>query len=189
VNREKVNRIASARCRLPVAALFGVAAACALLLGAGSVQAAERSQVSLSTLEANTISQINDLRVADGLHPLVFSPALFEAAGVHCQQMLDGGYFGHQTPSGGSFSIRLETYYPPRETGSYVVGENLFRAHNGATSSEIVRHWMESPEHRANLLDPAWRQIGLATMTVTSAPGVYGGSGATVVTVDFGARS
>jgi uncharacterized protein YkwD len=52
----------------------------------------------------------------------------------------------------------------------------------------MVAHWMSSPEHRRNLLDPAWRQIGLATLTVPSAPGVYAGRDVTVVTADFGVR-
>ena len=29
--------------------------------------------------------------------------------------------------------------------------------------ARMVALWMQSPEHRQNLLDPAWRQIGLAT--------------------------
>jgi uncharacterized protein YkwD len=48
---------------------------------------------------------------------------------------------------------------------------------------------MTSPEHRANLLDHGWREIGLSAVHVPSAPGVYGGSEVTIVTADFGVRS
>jgi uncharacterized protein YkwD len=47
---------------------------------------------------------------------------------------------------------------------------------------------MLSPEHRRNLLNPDWRQIGLAALEVPSAPGLYVGLGVTIVTVDFGVR-
>jgi len=47
---------------------------------------------------------------------------------------------------------------------------------------------MKSPEHRLNLLNPAWQQIAVAAISVHSAPGVFDNEPATVVTVDFGVR-
>ena len=52
----------------------------------------------------------------------------------------------------------------------------------------MVRAWMRSPPHRANLLDPDWTQIGVAALSVPSAPGIYSGRHVMVVTVDFGVR-
>jgi uncharacterized protein YkwD len=48
--------------------------------------------------------------------------------------------------------------------------------------------WMTSPEHRANLLDRNWREIGLSAVHSASAPGVYHGGAVTIVTADFGVR-
>jgi uncharacterized protein YkwD len=48
--------------------------------------------------------------------------------------------------------------------------------------------WMNSPPHRANLLAPIWREIGLGAVHSDAAPGVYQGLAATIVTADFGAR-
>jgi uncharacterized protein YkwD len=48
---------------------------------------------------------------------------------------------------------------------------------------------MNSPPHRANLLSPRWREVGLAAVHVGRAPGVYGGREVTIVTADFGVRS
>jgi uncharacterized protein YkwD len=48
--------------------------------------------------------------------------------------------------------------------------------------------WMESPEHRKNMLDPAWRDIGISVLHVTAAPGFYKGLEVTLVTADFGFR-
>jgi uncharacterized protein YkwD len=47
---------------------------------------------------------------------------------------------------------------------------------------------MQSPHHRANLLNPRWREIGLAAVHSDSAPGVYSGQSATIITADFGVR-
>ena len=51
-----------------------------------------------------------------------------------------------------------------------------------------IKMWMASPEHRANLLNRGWREIGLAAVHSDSAPGTYHGLGVTIVTADFGSR-
>jgi uncharacterized protein YkwD len=47
---------------------------------------------------------------------------------------------------------------------------------------------MASPEHRANILDPRWRDLGVSALHVDAAPGVYQGLAVTIVTTDFGVR-
>ena len=162
----------------------------ASLLAPGGASARARTHLGLTALEQSTVAQINSVRVAHGLDPLVISAALFDAASTQCDRMIVGGYFAHTAPDGQSFASRLEHFYPPAaHFTSYAIGENLFWTESGASSAEIVGRWMASPEHRANLLAPDWRQMGLATLTVAEAPGVYDGLGVTVVTVDFGVRS
>ncbi len=133
------------------------------------------------------MAQINAVRAEHGLSRLGLNVGLFEAASAHCSQMVADGYFGHRIDGGVSFGRRLESFYPP-EHGYYAVGENLLWANGPLSSAAMVRHWMQSPEHRRNMLDPEWRQIGLATLTVPSAPGVYRGLAVTVVAVEFGVR-
>ena len=48
---------------------------------------------------------------------------------------------------------------------------------------------MSSPGHRANILSPAWTQVGIGIDAGSDAPGVFAGLSVTVVTVDFGARA
>ena len=48
---------------------------------------------------------------------------------------------------------------------------------------------MESPAHRANILTPRWREVGLSAVNVAAAPGVYGGRDVMIITTDFGVRS
>ena len=47
---------------------------------------------------------------------------------------------------------------------------------------------MASPEHRANILNPKWREIGVAAVHMNNAPGIYHGLPVTIITTDFGAR-
>ena len=48
---------------------------------------------------------------------------------------------------------------------------------------------MRSRPHRVNLLNPRWREIGLAAVHSPSAPGAYREMAVTIVTADFGVRS
>ena len=47
---------------------------------------------------------------------------------------------------------------------------------------------MHSPPHRENILDPSWREIGIAAIHFDTAPGEYRDGPVTIVTADFGAR-
>ena len=48
--------------------------------------------------------------------------------------------------------------------------------------------WLNSPEHKANLLTARWREIGVSAVHVTAAPGAFHGLDVTIVTTDFGVR-
>jgi uncharacterized protein YkwD len=48
--------------------------------------------------------------------------------------------------------------------------------------------WMASPEHRRNVLDPMWRDVGISALHAPVAPGIFAGGPVTVVTADFGRR-
>jgi uncharacterized protein YkwD len=64
-------------------------------------------------------------------------------------------------------------------------GENLaWGVGRSAAARTILRSWMASPGHRANLLRPGWRRIGVGALTGT----FLGRRGATVVTADFAGR-
>lgn len=158
------------------------------LLAPGGAGAAGSARLTLTALELSTIDSINGVRLSHGLAPLAISPALFGAASLHCRQMVYGGYFGHLGPDGSSFASRVSAYYPEGRYDFYSVGENLLWELGPMSSDAMVAKWMRSPEHRANLLNPGWREVGVSALTVRSAPGVYHDAPVTVVTVDFGVR-
>jgi uncharacterized protein YkwD len=179
-------------CSRPSLLAFASAGACicALLIGAGP-GASAGGRVTLSTqtvLEIATVDQINSVRAKHGLAPLSFSQALFASALLHDRQMVGGGYFGHQGPDGSDFSSRIEQSYPPGSSVYYAIGENLYWSQGPVSSGSLISRWMQSAEHRENLLNPNWRQVAVAVLTVPTAPGVFGNRPVTVVTVDFGVR-
>jgi uncharacterized protein YkwD len=158
------------------------------LLAPGLAVGGTRPHSVQSALDLSVVDQINELRVSFGLRPLTFSQGLFGAARVHCEQMVDGGYFGHQAPDGPSFDARLYAYYPQQHRVTYAVGENLLWSEGPMSGAAMVAEWMQSAPHRANLLNPRWRQVAVASLSVSWAPGAYSGLAVTVVTADFGVR-
>jgi uncharacterized protein YkwD len=53
---------------------------------------------------------------------------------------------------------------------------------------KALQMWLNSSEHRKNLLNPAWREIGISAVHQSAAPGVFKGMDVTIVTTDFGVR-
>jgi uncharacterized protein YkwD len=143
----------------------------------------------MARLGSALLGQVNSYRLAHGLGPLRASPALTAAANAHSTQMARLGYFSHDSASGASFSSRIATFYSPRGYRSWTVGENLLWGSPDVGAARALRLWLSSPPHRANLLSPRWREVGLVAVHARSAPGVYRNAPTTIVTADFGTRS
>ena len=127
-------------------------------------------------VEANAlIQETNQQRETNALPALQESPALDEAAQEKANDMATKGYFAHTSPQG------LTPWYWFENVGysfSYA-GENL--AVNFSDSQDVTNAWMNSPEHRANILSSDFMQIGMAT-----AQGTFDGQPATYVVEEFG---
>jgi uncharacterized protein YkwD len=181
-DRERMGR--SPRILVALAALLVVA----ILPSPGS--AGPRGKTAqVAQLQAALLSQINSFRAAHGLVSLKVSGGLTGAADAHSAQMARLGFFSHNSANGQSFSQRLAQVYSPRGFRSWTVGENLVWGGPDIGAARAFRLWLSSPPHRANLLNARWREVGLGAVHSTSAPGVYGGGAATIVTADFGART
>jgi uncharacterized protein YkwD len=152
------------------------------------VAATASARVHLSALESQLLAQINLTRGRHGLRPLRLSVPLTAAADQHSQSMAQKGYFSHDSANGGSFFKRIASFYTYRGYSNWSAGENILYSTPDIDSSGALRLWMNSPEHRANLLNRSWREIGLGAVHSASAPGVYNGDEVTIVTADFGFR-
>jgi len=140
-------------------------------------------------LRTSLLIELNDIRVQHGLGPLEIDRGLDDAATAHSNEMLLDGYFGHLSADGVPFWRRLQRFYPQPRAGNWRVGENLLWIPGTSSAVRVIRLWMSSRGHRANILSPIWHEIGIGVGAEGDAPGVFGGRSVTVVTVDFGART
>jgi uncharacterized protein YkwD len=131
---------------------------------------------------------MNAFRREHGLAPLRMSAALSAAARKHSTDMATRGYFSHTSVGGTSFDKRIARFYPLGNKHYWSVGENLLWSSPDVDAAHALDMWINSPEHRKNMLTARWREIGLAAVHVPSAPGTYGGREVTIVTADFGVR-
>jgi uncharacterized protein YkwD len=162
----------------------------ALLVAAiapGLGRSATGSGASASAYERSVVAAMNDVRVGHGLRPLKLDASLTAAARQHTFEMLNVGYFEHESANGGAFSKRIARFYTAG-AGSWEVGENLLWGSPSVDATRAVQIWMESPGHRRNILSRSWRDVGVAAVNSATSTGEYGGGPVTIITVDFGVR-
>ena len=169
--------------RLVLVALAAALAAAPALAGRAST-----NRASMPAPDRSVLVQLNAIRSQHGLVTLKPNAQLAAAAAEHSSDMLAHGYFAHSSFNGGAFWERLARYTAGARHGGWSVGENLLWSAPDVDAVHALKLWMASPEHRANILNPDWRQIGIAAVNSPSAPGTYGGRDVTVVTTDFGVR-
>lgn len=116
-------------------------------------------------IQTEVLHRVNALRAQGALcgtaiyaaaAPLTWNPQLLQAAREHSSDMAENDYFSHQRPDGNSPAQRM------RAAGynSSYVGENI--AAGQPTVESVVSKWMHSPEHCKNLMNPKFRNIGVA---------------------------
>jgi uncharacterized protein YkwD len=174
----------------PAIAAILLATAVAAPAGARQARSAGPARVStaMRALESGILVDLNRVRVQYGLPPLRSSGRLNAAASQHSREMARVGYFSHNSADGSAFWRRIQHFYPSSGYGSWSVGENLLWSSPDVDAAGAIKMWMGSPEHRANLLNRSWREVGLSAVHSDAAPGTYHGLGVTIVTADFGAR-
>ena len=108
-------------------------------------------------LEAQMLALVNEERRAAGLKALAPDPEMTEVARKHSADMFARGYFAHQTPEGLSpFDRMTESGVQYRTAGeNLALAPTLHVAHTGL---------MNSPGHRANILQPAFGRLGIGIL-------------------------
>jgi uncharacterized protein YkwD len=148
-----------------------------------------RQLTSSSSLDDAILLAVNSTREEHGLTPVRLSPQLAAAAHRHSVEMAETGLFRHDSPGGGAFWKRIAQYYESAGFHSWSVGENILWSSPDVTGTGAVRLWLQSPRHRAILLDRDWNEVGLSAVHAAAAPGAFDGREVTIVTADFGARA
>ncbi len=146
--------------------VFAALAAAALTGAAGAVHLDRPGQgsssvsagIQSSSAASEVVRLTNSARSQNGYAALVEDGALSEAAAVRAREIARS--FSHTRPSGASFSSALS------ESGvSYLrAGENI--ASGQKSASEVVNAWMNSPGHRANILNSSYSRIGSASVNI-----------------------
>jgi uncharacterized protein YkwD len=140
----------------------------------------------LKLIRAATLCLINRERVTRGERPLRPNRRLRRAAQAHTNSMVFGDYFEHVGPGDQTPLARMrDAGYVSSRAGAEV-GENIAWGTLGlATPRAIVATWMASPGHRANILDPRYRETGIGVAPHAPAALAHGQAGA-IYTQDFG---
>jgi uncharacterized protein YkwD len=143
------------------------------------------TSANLDLVRAATLCLINQQRVIAGVAPLSENATLDAAALAHSNDMVAGNYFDHVAPTGADPLSRVVTAGFATVAKILDFGENIAAAGGSlASPAATVADWMSSAPHRANILDPTFKQTGLGV--AAAVPGLLGlgGSGATY-TQDF----
>jgi uncharacterized protein YkwD len=135
-----------------------------------------------------TLCLLNAQRLAHGLHKLHANGRLHHAAAGYAHLMARRNFFSHVSPTGSTPLSRIKRTRYLSGARSWTIGENLaWGTGSLATPRATVRAWMNSPGHRANILNPSFREIGIGVANGAPVHVGAAGRGATYAT-DFGRR-
>jgi uncharacterized protein YkwD len=140
-------------------------------------------------MRAATLCLLNEERAKHGLKPLISHPQLEKAAQNYSRAMVRERFFDHVSPGGSTLlsRVRRGTRYL-QGARRYSLGENIaWGSGTYATPAETVQGWMESPGHKANILNRRFKHIGVGV--APGAPEDGEGMPAVTITTDFGQRS
>ncbi|MGM9526855.1 MAG: SafA/ExsA family spore coat assembly protein [Oscillospiraceae bacterium] len=110
---------------------------------------------SVSAYEEEVIRLVNNIRQQNGLQPLTANWELSRVARYKSQDMLENGYFSHNSPTYGSPFQMITAFGLSYRTA----GENIAKGY--ASAQAVVNGWMNSSGHRANILNSSYKQIGV----------------------------
>lgn len=140
---------------------------------APAASAAPRAQAAPAGAVGQVVALVNKERAAAGCGPLTENADLEKAALDHSEDMDARDFFDHSNPSGEDPGERITAAGYRWST----YGENIARGQQ--TPEAVMESWMNSPGHRANILNCSFKNIGV---------GVHKGAGGPWWTQDFGAK-
>ncbi|MEU2751474.1 CAP domain-containing protein [Streptomyces collinus] len=122
--------------------------------------------------EAQVLALVNKERATAGCSPVTANDRLTRAADDYSDVMASSGVMSHTGPDGSTMTTRVEAAGYQWST----LGENI--AQGQADAASVMKSWMNSPGHRANILNCSFKELGV---------GVHFGDGGPWWTQNFGA--
>ncbi len=115
----------------------------------------DKNSSSVSEYEKRVVELVNEIRAENGLSKLTLNTELSAVARLKSQDMKDKHYFSHTSPTYGSPFDMMKQFGISYRTA----GENI--AYGYSTPEAVVDGWMNSPGHRANILNSSYKEIGV----------------------------
>jgi uncharacterized protein YkwD len=145
----------------------------------GKVNRCGGGKIFLDAKEKKTFALHNEIRRKHHLPTFCVHPALEKAARDHSADMIRRDYFSHNTKGRNETAEgRIKRFgYTPQGYSFYMVGTY-------GEPDSIMNSWMKSPDHRHNILNGKYREIGIGVSTGTW----KGNDGVSMYTADFGVR-
>ncbi len=110
---------------------------------------------SYASFQNQVVQLVNQERAANGLKALTVNSSLTKTATLKSQDMAKLNYFDHQSPTYGSPFDMMKQY----GISYRAAGENI--AMGQTSPQQVMQGWMNSPGHRANILNASFTQIGV----------------------------
>jgi len=128
----------------------------------GALPASDRTvqRAGKASMERKVVRLTNKKRTAHGCDRLKVRKSIRKAARKHSERMADAGVLDHQLPGEPDVGERLEDAGYDNWTSW---GENIAQGY--ATPKAVVKAWMDSPGHRANILDCDFEHIGVGLVS------------------------
>ncbi len=146
-----------------------------LSVSAVTISYIKNNDLTATVLPSVLVDLTNDARLANNQKVLTRNPALDEVAKMKAEDMARVGYFAHTSPTG----VTPWHWFNKAGYSFKYAGENL--AINFSESVDVENAWLNSPTHRANILNSHFTEIGIATIDA-----VYQGIPTTFVVQAFG---
>ncbi|MDF2379699.1 MAG: CAP domain-containing protein [Candidatus Gracilibacteria bacterium] len=128
-------------------------------------KATAKQDINLIEFRNEVIELTNQERLKEGLTPLRYNKKLETSAQLHTDDMEKNDYFAHASIDGREPFNRiedagyLEPFHECKCSKSYTVGENI--AKGQTTPEQVMKDWMNSPDHKENILNPDYDEIGI----------------------------
>lgn len=124
--------------------------------------------VTYSAFANEVLRLVNAERAKEGVEPLVLDEALCNAGNMRAIEMDYSGYFSHKRPNDHSC---FEVYDICNVEWWNACGENI--AAGQATPEDVMKSWLGSSGHKANILSPEYTKMGLGYSNSGCGAGSY----------------
>jgi uncharacterized protein YkwD len=131
---------------------------------------ANAAGIAMPAFERSILCVINERRAENHLRPLRPNGLLHDAGEIYVTSMFSGEFYGHHGCLAGTNNCstvigRLRFLGYIRPGWAWIVGETLRGAGpDTSTPNAVVQAWLDSPPHRARLLKPRFRDVGIAAV-------------------------